>query len=228
MEKVLRRLPGSVIVVAKDAITHEVTKGMGLLRDTLHTGIIVAALVWPGTTAISQSSSVFELPKIGEPRMISLSSNGNGSSRLAVADENGKVQQSLELWEDQSRNLNVITYMLVGLDLKSFSVTWGRGAINPAAFACRFDNPPIFSEKSIWVATANNGILSVQEIQDGDVKGMFRDVNQLRLRNDRNRTQVGKPGLIEQNIMIFMKEKNRKKWLERGWLTPTNTCVRHF
>lgn len=160
--------------------------------------------------------------------MISLSSKGNGRSRLLVADEDGKVQQSLELWEDQSRGLSVITYMLVGLDLKSFSVTWGRGTINPTAFACRFDNPPIFTEKSIWVATANKGILTFQEIQDGDVKALFRDVNQLRLRNDRNASRVEKPGLIEQNIMIFFKEKNRKKWLERGWLRPTNTCVHHF
>jgi hypothetical protein len=184
-------------------------------------------LALSGRSGVGQSSSASNLPWVGKPRMIGLLYTRDGRGKILMADETGKVQQSLELWEDHSRVPNVISYMLVSLQLESFSVTWGRGPVNRAAFACSVDKAPVFSEKTIWVATAANGILSFQEIKDSDVKALFQDLNQARLRADRNATR-GLAGVFEQNIMIFVKEKNRKKWLERGWLTPTNTCVRHF
>jgi hypothetical protein len=62
------------------------------------------------------------------------------------------VQQYLEVWENQSKAPNVVTYVLVG-GKQPFTATWGRGPVNTAAFNCKADKRPEFGEKDLWVAT---------------------------------------------------------------------------
>lgn len=196
--------------------------------------LLVMALgfvVLMATTFIAQTSPQSELPKVPDARNISIAFSGTGIGRIMAADERGKVRQYLEEWENSSKEPNVITYVLVGDEGPTFTATWGKGPINTEAFTCVPDKIPEFDKKIFWVATVNNGELTFQEIQDDDVKGLFGNI--LSARRDYNReasasNQRTRTNYTEQNILGLLKEKNRKKWFEKGWLQPASSCVRHF
>jgi len=172
-----------------------------------------------------------ELPKIPDPKIISIGfSTDSGIGRVRAADKNGVVNQYLEIWENDKRVPNVVTYVLVA-NGQSYTATWGKGAVNPKAFTCELDKVPEFGEKSFWAATVKDGALSFQEIKDGDIKGLFDNLTQAR--RDYNRevnatAQRNNANLVENNILSLLKEKSRQKWLQQGWLQPATTCIRHF
>lgn len=171
------------------------------------------------------------LPKVPEPKIISVSyAPESGIGRVLAADRNGKVQQYLEIWEGEKKQPNVVTYVLVG-DGQTFSATWGKGPVNRKAFNCEAGEIPEFSEKSFWVATVADGKLTFQEIKDGDVKGLFENLTQARRDWEREVSAVNQrrnTNLTQENILIFIKEKNREKWLQQGWLQLATTCIRHL
>lgn len=107
----------------------------------------------------------------------------------------------------------------------------GRGPVNPVAFNCKATKIPEFGEKSLWVVTDTNGVLTFEEINYEPLKGLFENLG--RAREDWRR-EVNAPiqrrstSTSERNILLFLKEKNRQKWLEQGWLRPATTCIRHF
>ncbi len=200
-----------------------------LLRKMIIACLAASALLI-GETALAQSSPETELPKIEEAKNIGISFNLKGAGQILAADREGKVHQYLEIWEDDKKSPNVVTYILVGGG-KTFTATWGRGPVNSSAFRCKAETVPQFGEKAVWVATSSGGVLSFTEIDDKDIKGLFTNVIQARRDFDREvggwnqRRMANTP---EQNILTFLKEKNRKKWLELGWLRSATTCVRHF
>ena len=201
-----------------------------LRRKIIIAGILVA-IALTATAALPQSTPQFELPKVGELRQIGITYANDGRGKVMAGDKSGKVQQYLEVWVDKSKVANVVTYVLVGDDGKTFSATWGKGPVNPIAFNCRADKTPEFGEKSFWVATDSNGVLTFQELQYEPLKGLFENLG--RAREDWKR-EVNSPiqrrstSTSEQNILLFLKEKNRQKWMEQGWLRPATMCVRHF
>jgi hypothetical protein len=201
-----------------------------LKREIIILGILVAVTL-TATAASPQSTPPLELPKVGELKQIGISYASDGRGKIMAGDKSGKVQQYLEVWVDKSKVANVVTYVLVGNDGRTFSATWGRGPVNPIAFNCRADKTPEFGEKSLWVATDTNGVLTFQAIEYEPLKGLFD--NLIRARQDWTR-EVNAPiqrrstSTSEQNILLFLKEKNRQKWLEQGWLRPATTCIRHF
>lgn len=204
---------------------------MKSLRHWMMIGAILVLVLLTATTASAQSSTQLELPKVGEPGIISIGYSNDGRGRVRAADSKGKVQQYLEVWENQSKMPNVVTYMLVGGDGRTFSATWGRGPVNPAAFNCKAENVPEFGEKSLWVATVTDGVLKFQEIDNEDIKGLFSNLAKARRdwgREVNSANQRYAANTTEQNLLTFLKEKNRKKWLEQGWLQPATTCVQHF
>lgn len=172
-----------------------------------------------------------ELPKIPDPKIIAIAfSPDSGIGRVRAADKNGVVNQYLEIWENDKRVPNVVTYVLVAGG-QSYTATWGKGPVNPKAFTCELDKVPAFGEKSFWVATVKDETLSFQEIKDGDIKGLFD--NLATARRDYNRevnasTQRNNANLVENNILLLLKEKNRQKWSQQGWLQPAPICIRHF
>lgn len=196
---------------------------------------IAALVALTALTASAQQENIEltkpDLPKIPESKGIGISySPDNAIGKIVAADENNKVHQYLEIWEDNKKLPNVVTYVLIG-DGQTFSTTWGKGPVNPKAFTCKADNVPQFGEKVFWVATVKDGALTFQEIKDGDVKGLFENLAQVR--RDWGITvsainQRSNANLIQQNILGFMKEKNRKKWLDLGWLQPATRCMQHF
>ena len=200
------------------------------MRKFLILGIPVL-IALTATATLPQSTPQFELPKVEELKQIGISYASDGRGKIMAGDKSGKVQQYLEVWVDKSKVANVVTYVLVGDDRKTFSATWGRGPVNPIAFNCRADKTPEFGEKSFWVATDTNGVLTFQEIEYEPLKGLFENLG--RAREDWKR-EVNSPNqrrstsTSEQNILLFLKEKNRKKWLEQGWLRPATMCIRHF
>jgi hypothetical protein len=192
---------------------------------------IAAFIACGATMASAQTPSPIVLPKVDEPRIIGINYAPDGRGKVRAADKNGAVQQYLEVWENQSKIPNVITYMLVSSEGATFSTTWGKGPVNPAAFKCEAEAIPEFTEKTLWVATVTDDVLTFREIKDDDVKGLFRNLELAR--RDYNRevnasSQRYNANTTEQNILTFLKEKNRKKWLEQGWLQPATACVRHF
>jgi hypothetical protein len=196
----------------------------------INLGILVAVAL-TATVASAQSPPQFELPKVGEPKQIGISYASDGRGKIMAGDKSGKVQQYLEVWVDKSKVANVVTYVLVGDDRKTFSATWGRGAVNPIAFNCRADKIPEFGEKSLWVATDTNGVLTFQEIEYEPLKGLFENLGRARedwKREVNSSVQRRSTSTSEQNILLFLKEKNRKMWLEQGWLQPATMCFRHF
>ena len=111
------------------------------------------------------------------------------------------------------------------------TATWGRGPVNPAAFNCNVELAPQFGEKSFWVVTVEGKGLKFQEIADGEIKGLFGNLTVIRrdlIRDVSSKMRSSAANSNEHNVVFFFKEKNRKKWLEQGWLQPATTCVRHF
>ena len=193
---------------------------------------VVAVLALLATPVLAQSSPQFELPKVDEPSVIGIGYNGEGQGRIRAADRQGRVHQFLEVWENKSKAPNVVSYILIGDDRSAyFSATWGRGPVNTDAFNCAAKEVPDFSEKTLWVATVAEGVLTFQEIQDSDIKGLFS--NLATVRRDwgmeiNSASQRNNANLTQENLLTFMKKKNREKWLQNGWLLPANGCVRHF
>ncbi len=205
------------------------------LKRAMIIACIAALAALTALTATAQQENIQltqpSLPKIPESKGIGISySPDKGIGRIVAADENNKVHQYLEIWEDGKKLPNVVTYLLIG-DGQTFSATWGKGPVNPKSFTCKADNIPEFGEKVFWVATVKDGALTFQEIKDGDVKGLFENLAQAR--RDWGITvsainQRANANLVQENILGFMKEKNRKKWLDQGWLQPATLCVQHF
>lgn len=180
----------------------------------------------------AQTAKQKELPKVPEPESISITFTKNaGVGKISAADRNGKVQQWLEVWENELKSPNVITYVLVG-DGVSFSATWGRGRIDRRAFGCMASEVPEFDDKTFWTATVIAGLTTFSEIKDEGIEGLFENVK-------RARTDLGAPeglvmakggyaSIVQTNLVNFMKVKNRKKWLDQGWLQPATKCINHF
>ncbi len=192
---------------------------------------LFAFMALTAITALADTAPLLELPKIGEAQVIGIRFAADGRGKIMAADKNGKVQQYLEVWANQSNVPNAVTYVLIGEDGNTFSATWGRGPVNPAAFTCQADTLPEFGEKVLWVATVTDGALAFQEIKDSAVKGMFDNVTQARRDFGREvgpSAQRANANTTEINLLTFLKEKNRKKWAEQGWLQPATTCIRHF
>jgi hypothetical protein len=192
---------------------------------------IAMFIVLNGSRAIAQSNLPLELPKVEEPKIISIAYGNKGVGRVMAADKNGKVQQYLEVWENASKVPNVVTYVLVLEGNATYTSTWGRGPINPSAFVCKAETTPEFGEKTLWVAVMKDNKLKFEEITDEDVKGLFTNLTQAR--RDWNRAvnsanQRNNANTVQINILGFLKEKNRKKWLGQGWLQNATSCVQHF
>jgi hypothetical protein len=189
-------------------------------------------IVLTTTVASAQSSPKIELPKIEEPRIIGIAYNRQGQGQITAADRDGKVHQYMEVWENKSKIPNVITYMLIGQDRQTyFSITWGRGPVNREVFACTSVDVPEFGEKSLWVTSVTGGVLTFTEIKDEDVKGLFANLTTARRDWDRDVTANNpkrNANTTQNNILDFLKKKNREKWLQNGWLQPATNCVKHF
>lgn len=188
------------------------------------------ALLIP-TRSPSQSLVQTELPDVPEAKHIGIGYSDDGRGKIRAADEKGKVYQSLLIWENESKAPNVITYVLIGTDGRGFTATWGRGPVNLKAFNCIANDVPPFTEKALWVATFKGATMTFQEIKDDDLKALFSSLTQTR--RDYNRevsamNQRSNANTTEQNILLLMKEKNRRKWQERGWLLPVSPCVSLF
>ena len=180
------------------------------------------------SAAFAQATPPPELPKVDDPVMIRASYSKDGRQRILAAGKDGKVRQYLLAWEDGSQMPNVVTYVVTG-EGGTFSATWGRGPVNPVAFNCATDKAPAFGEKSLWVATATGPGLKFEEVDYEDLKGLFRNLALTRreaVREARSARRSIVAGSIQSNIMIFLREKNRRKWAERGWLRPATDCFR--
>jgi hypothetical protein len=73
--------------------------------------------------------------------------------------------------------------------------------------------------------------VTFQEIKDGDVKGLFENLAQARRNWEREVSAINQranANLVQENILTFMKEKNRKKWLDLGWLQVATKCIQHL
>lgn len=198
-----------------------------LKKKMLLLGIVMTVTA---LTAMAQSTKP-DLPKVDKPKVIGFTYSNDGRGKVLVANKTGRVQQVLEVWENQSKAPTVVTYLLLATDGKAFSVTWGRGPVNLPAFNCKADKIPEFGEKDMWVATMSNGALSFQGVKDQSLKGLFDNLTFARRHLGRevgweNRRHT--TNSTESNIIMFLSEKNRKWWLEQGWLQPATECVRHF
>lgn len=73
--------------------------------------------------------------------------------------------------------------------------------------------------------------LRFQEIEYGDLTGLFGNLNRGRRDYDREANSMyqmrGLASISEHNILSFLSEKNRKKWMAQGRMQPANTRVRH-
>lgn len=137
--------------------------------------IVKLALVFLLTTTIASAQSLKQqdLPKVPEPEFISIVfTKGAGIGKISVADKDGKVQQWLEVWENELKAPNVISYVLVA-DGVSFTAKWGRGRINPRAFSCMASDVPEFDDKTFWTETVIAGLTTFTEIKVGDIEGLF-------------------------------------------------------
>lgn len=204
---------------------------MKYMTDKIIMTGMLALIALTATTVPAQSLHQTALPKIEDPSIISIAYSPDGFGRISAADKNGKIRQYLEVWENQSKVPNVVTYVLRGDDGTAFTATWGRGQVNTAAFACNANKIPELGEKSLWVARVSEGVLTFQEIKDDDIKGLFENLTQAR--RDWNQTvnaanQRRNANLTQENILTLLKKKNREKWLAQGWLQLASSCVHHF
>lgn len=202
-----------------------------LLLKCSAAALLLSLAALAASDARSQQPPPPELPKIPESTTIGIAYAPDGRGKVMAADKYGKVRQYLNVWENQSKEPNVVTYVMTTDEGRGYSATWGVGPVNPAAFACKPVEVPQFDEKTMWVATDAGGALKFAAIDAGDLRGLFRDLK--RARQDYNRevnSQHQRYGANnpEQNILILLKEKNRKKWLELGWLRPATNCFRFF
>lgn len=101
-----------------------------LKRKITITGILLTVAL-TATTASPQSTPQFELPKVGELKQIGISYASDGRGKVMAGDRSGRVQQYLEVWVDNSKVANVVTYVLVGDDRRTFSATWAEGPSIP-------------------------------------------------------------------------------------------------
>ena len=193
---------------------------------------VVALIALSAIAALAQTPSQIELPNIDEPRLISTAYNRQGQGRILAANRDGSVHQYMEVWESKSKIPNVVTYILIGTDRQTFySITWGRGPVNREAFNCKAKEIPEFGEKSVWLAADTDGVLTFREIQDDDIKSLFGNLLQIRRDwdlevNSSNPKRIA--NTTQDNILTFVKKKNREKWVQLGWLQPATNCVRHF
>lgn len=187
-------------------------------------------LVLSSTSLFAQTSDVPQIKKT--PQHIAIGYDIKSHlGKIRAADDTGKIQQWLEIWEDDNKKPVVVTYMAISDDGKTFSVTWGAGVINTTAFNCVGDSVPAFTEKTFWVATVKEGKNVFEEIKDSSVKGLFENLARVRDgwgRDVNSQNQRNMAALNEQNILDFMSQKNRKKFVEAGWMQPTNSCIKHF
>jgi hypothetical protein len=202
-----------------------------LIRNTCAAGFALL-IVLTATVASAQTPPKIELPKMEEPKIIGIAYNRKGQGQITAADREGKVHQYMEVWEDKSKIPNVITYMLIGQDRESyFSITWGRGPVNREVFACTSVEVPEFGEKSFWVTSVTSAVITFTEIKDEDVKGLFANLTRARRDWDlevSSNNPKRNANTTQNNILDFLKKKNREKWLQNGWLQPATNCVRHF
>lgn len=200
------------------------------MRNFTFTTIALGIFASMAMTSLAQTTPQLELPKIVEPDHITVDPS-SPVGRIFAENKRGKKPQYLEEWENKSNQPNVITYVLIGDDGTAFTATWGKGPINPKAFRCKPDKFPEFGEKVFWVATEQKGKLMFQEIKDDNIKHLFENVSEI-LRTWRSEVNAKYKWLrvnnMQLNILNFMKEKNRKKWYEQGWLQLANRCVLHF
>lgn len=205
-----------------------------LKRKLIITGIAILVALTALTASAQQENIQLTkpgLPKVPDSEGIAISySPTNGVGKVLAVDENNKVHQYLEIWEDGKKLPNVVTYILVG-EGQTFSATWGKGPVNTKVFNCKPDSIPEFGEKSFWVATVKDDEVTFQEIKDGDVKGLFENLAQARRNWEREVSAINQranANLVQENILTFMKEKNRKKWLDLGWLQVATKCIQHL
>jgi hypothetical protein len=193
---------------------------------------VVAFAALSATSYMAQSPTQMQLPKIDEPSLIAIAYNREGRGKISAANSRGRVNQYLEVWENKSKIPNVVTYVFVGDDRQTFfSATWGKGPVNTDAFSCKAIEIPEFREKSFWVVTVTDGVLTFTEIQDGDVKGLFENLAKTRRDWDLEvnaESQKRNANTTQSNLLSFVKKKNREKWLQLGWLQLVTSCVRHF
>lgn len=210
-----------------------------IMKNLIHVACVAGfalLIVLTATMASAQSPAQtppkIELPKFEEPTIIAIAYNRKGQGEISAADRDGKVRQYMEVWENKSKIPNVITYILIGQDRQTyFSITWGRGPVNRDAFACTSVEVPEFGEKSLWVASVSGGVLTFTEIKDEDVKGLFTNLTTARRDWDReisSNNPKRNANTTQNNILDFLKKKNREKWLQNGWLQPATNCVNHF
>ncbi len=183
------------------------------------------------TGLMAQNPSQIELPKIDEATAIGVGYNRQGQGKISAANSEGKVRQVFEIWEDKNKAPNVITYMLYGEDRQAISIIWGKGPVNPLPFNCSISAAPEFGPKTYWVAISKNAAFEFTEITEKSVKDLFD--NLIRARQDWDReanasNQRRSANTTEQNVLGFVTAKNRKKWVEFGWLQPASTCIKHF
>lgn len=193
---------------------------------------VLALLALSATSTSAQTSPPIELPKIDEPSMIRIAYNRQGQGKISAANREGRVNQFMEVWEDKSKIPNVVTYVFVSEDRQTYvTATWGKGPVNREAFLCPTTPIPEFDEKSLWVATVKDSLLTFQQIEDKDINDMFSNLTRTRRDWDAevNATNPKRnANTTQNNILSFLKKKNREKWLQNGWLQPATACVRHF
>lgn len=188
-------------------------------------------LITSATSVMAQNPSQIQLPKIDEAKAIGIAYNRQGQGKISAANQEGKVRQYFEIWEDKNKAPNVITYMLFGDDRTAYSIIWGKGPVNPLPFNCSTISAPEFGPKTYWVAISKNSAFEFTEITEKSVKDLFD--NLIRARQDWDRevnasNQRRNANTTEQNVLGFVTEKNRRKWLEYGWMQPATTCIKHF